>query len=545
MDRLNLSSTDADTRVGRAINRAYRKITTAIGMQLSRRSTVQQAVTIGVATVTFTNVEKIITLENRTTTPYRRLELVTLEELRQDMPYLANNVPTKYAIHSNTSDSVTIEINRLPQTAIVLYADAHQAVADLSGSNEPAFPESFHDVIIESVLSDEYRKLEKPQMAMMSQKEFERILSDLKFWIAKENALDIYQGKTSTQRAGGGTSSTGSSSSVNGALSWTQTGLVTFDRDPSAPFAVTASSAAVSNLNASLCAGLADNETVTGTWDISGGGLILPRAASPGQTTDAQVIWDSDDNLLTIGDGAVKRYVSPSYFFTNNDNGTQNNWNPGVKGNTIISWSGASNLTITGLVSTVEGTIVTIYNTSSSANLIIPYLSTSSSVGNRFFNVMVNTSTVVAPRGAVTYQYFSGFWVMISFEQGSTLSYTPTWGNTGTANSLGNGTLTGKYRVVGTTAWLQILLMWGSTTTSGNGVWTFSTPSGLDISILAHVNGLGSDASSGLKYVFGGYAASVTTVVPLTSGTGGTTTTAPFTWATSDFLQLVFQYQTT
>lgn len=245
-DRLNLSSTEADTRIGRAINRTYRKVTSAIGLQLSRRATVQKAVTIGVSNVIFPNTEKIINIVNRNVSPYKVLTEVTVEELRDKQPYATNDSPTRYAIVAHTADTITIEINRIPQTGFTLYADVHQAVADLSGANEPAFPESFHDVIIEGVLYDELRKMEKPQLAQIAKGEYERLLSDLRYWAAKSAYLDVYPGKTEARSTGGGGAA--GSSSVNGALSYTQTGLITFDRDPNAPFAVTAGSARVVNL---------------------------------------------------------------------------------------------------------------------------------------------------------------------------------------------------------------------------------------------------------------------------------------------------------
>lgn len=245
MNRLNLSSDSAEIRVGRGVNRTYRKVTTAIGLQMSRRGTVQANVTMGVSTLVFPNTEKIIDVYNRSNTPYSKLEQVTLDELRDEMPYPASDNPSRWAAHSHTADAVTIEFNRIPQTAFTLYADAHQVVADLSGVQEPAFPESFHDVLIEGTMMDEYRKLEKPAMAAMCQKEFEKLISDLKMWVAK-GGPDIYQGKTQSESRSSGSGS--GSSSVNGALSYTQTGLITFDRDPSAPFAVTAGSAGVDNL---------------------------------------------------------------------------------------------------------------------------------------------------------------------------------------------------------------------------------------------------------------------------------------------------------
>src|SRR5262245_26789338 len=55
-------------------------------------------------------------------------------------------------------------------------------------------------------------------------------------------------------------------------------------------------------------------------------------------------------------------------------------------------------------------------------------------------------------------------------------SFTPTWGNTGTANSLGKGSISGSYITAGKLVIFRILLTWGSTTSSGSGNWTFTLP---------------------------------------------------------------------
>lgn len=257
MDRLNLSSAEANVRIGRAINRKYRLVTSSIGLQLSRRAEIFQVASLGLSTMTFTNTEKVINVVNRATTPYKLLHEVTIEELRDGhQPYSQGDTPTHYAVIAQTSDAVTIEFNRIAQTTFTLYASVHQAVSDLSGTNEPAFPESFHDVLIEGVMSDELRKMEKPQLASIAEKEYTRFLSDLRMWIAKNSYRDIHQGKTSeasrTSSGSGGSSSGGAS----GASSYTQTGLITFDRDPLTPFVVTPSSAVVINLDADKLDGL-------------------------------------------------------------------------------------------------------------------------------------------------------------------------------------------------------------------------------------------------------------------------------------------------
>ena len=246
--RLNLTSSEATTRIGRNVNIRYKRLTTALGLQTSRRTTVQATATLGVSTLAFTSIEKIINVQDRSdsATAPRILDEVTVEEIREASS--DRDEPTKYAILTTSSTGVTILMDCVPQTAFTLYADAHAVVSTLSGSNEPAFSESFHDILIEGAIADELRKQEKLQLARDQELVYEARLGDLQMWIAKSAYQDIYQGKRSQASAGG--SGGGSSSTPNGAASYTQTGLITFDRDPSAPFAVTASSAVVPNLDA-------------------------------------------------------------------------------------------------------------------------------------------------------------------------------------------------------------------------------------------------------------------------------------------------------
>lgn len=289
LDRLDLTSSADSTRIGRAINRVYRTVTTSIGLQLSRRTGLQQAVTIGSQLVTFTNTEKIISLQYREVSPFRTLDEITQEEMAELTAPLSDNV-RRYALRSHTSDTVTITIDCVPQTAFVLYADVHTAIADLSGSNEPAFPESYHDILMYGVLVDEYDKVEKPGLSAKAEKKYEERLSQLRLWIATRNSLDIYQGKTKTTSVFSGSGGSGSGSATDGSSSWTQTGLITFDRDPSAPFAVTSGSAKVANLDADLLDGLDGSAYhklnvasagsllfVDATHDIGASGATRPR----------------------------------------------------------------------------------------------------------------------------------------------------------------------------------------------------------------------------------------------------------------------------
>lgn len=58
-------------------------------------------------------------------------------------------------------------------------------------------------------------------------------------------------------------------------------------------------------------------------------------------------------------------------------------------------------------------------------------------------------------------------------------TYTPTWTNSGSAPTLGNGSIVGGYRRAGTTLHLRGQLSIGSTTTVGTGDIRMSLPSGM------------------------------------------------------------------
>ncbi len=114
-------------------------------------------------------------------------------------------------------------------------------------------------------------------------------------------------------------------------------------------------------------------------------------------------------------------------------------------------------------------------------------------------------------------------------------SYTPTWGNTGTANTLGNGTIAGFYLVVGKIVFYTIKLTWGSGTISGDGAWTFSMPVTLSVVPMVGSARL-HDASVG-DYVGIVDVFSSAAIAPYAAGAvSGILAASPFTWTTSDAL---------
>ncbi|MET9733788.1 hypothetical protein ABZZ79_24990 [Streptomyces sp. NPDC006458] len=73
--------------------------------------------------------------------------------------------------------------------------------------------------------------------------------------------------------------------------------------------------------------------------------------------------------------------------------------------------------------------------------------------------------------GTLTY-YTGSAWIAL----GAWNTYTPTWSADPSAPSIGNGTMTGKYAVVGKVCHFTTLVTFGSTTTFGGPNYTFSLP---------------------------------------------------------------------
>ena len=137
--------------------------------------------------------------------------------------------------------------------------------------------------------------------------------------------------------------------------------------------------------------------------------------------------------------------------------------------------------------------------------------------------------------------YSPGFLALQAIGSLSVTSYTPLWGNTGTANTLGNGTITGNYLKPEKFVFLQINLTWGLTTSSGDGVWFFNTP--VAAANLSSGSGLANNIVGGASYTCGGFI-SGSQIVPLTNASPSLnfSSTSPFTWAPGDVFYLSVAY---
>ena len=127
--------------------------------------------------------------------------------------------------------------------------------------------------------------------------------------------------------------------------------------------------------------------------------------------------------------------------------------------------------------------------------------------------------------------------------QGEWVSYTPAWTTTGTAPVIGNGTLTGLYKIDRKTVTLQLTLLWGTTTTGGTMAWSFSLP-------LTAVTATAGMSPMAAFYTHGGTfnpaiaaQATATTIFLVNTASSAFTVTSPVTWASTDQITVNGTYQ--
>lgn len=305
--RLNISQAASVARIGESVNDVYKNVTTSVGLGTSRRTEVQATATISSQFVTFTGIEKVISVIDKSTGANRFLDEVTVDELDRRV-VVSSDTPTAYAVYRANAGSVQIKTNATAQTAYTLYAPGFVQTTTLSGTQEPAFPESFHDLLVSGVLYEEYMKLEKPGLAKVEQDKYVDRLGDLRLFLQTSPQQDIYRSKLAgtTAQIGMSTAGAASGGGSDGTTSYTQTGLITFDRTgaaSTAPFAVASGSAKVANLDADLLDGQ------TGSYYSAAGNLTgdiaAARLAAAFAWTTYTPTWTASSVNPAIGNGTI------------------------------------------------------------------------------------------------------------------------------------------------------------------------------------------------------------------------------------------------
>jgi hypothetical protein len=119
------------------------------------------------------------------------------------------------------------------------------------------------------------------------------------------------------------------------------------------------------------------------------------------------------------------------------------------------------------------------------------------------------------------------------YDNSQGINYTPTWSTAGTAPTLGNGALLGKYGRIGKFVWFWMSFQSGSSTNFGTGRFEFLLPvaaagvafhgAGIMIDKLAQIY-------TGVAILAGGPQTEFALTFTGDTGIGGCSGTTPFTW---------------
>lgn len=237
--------------------------------------------------------------------------------------------------------------------------------------------------------------------------------------------------------------------------------------------------------------------------------------------------------------------------------GTQNDFDPGIVGDTVIRWSGASDMTLSGFKPAVapwHGQRVTIYNVSAVKNIILKNASASSTANYRFILYSANDQYIVDANNAgfatFVYDATSLRWMLTAYDQGAWVAFTPTWSSTGTAVVLSNGTNNGWYLRKGKIVYFRMLWQGGSSSTYGTGRYDFLLPTTALTPSASHPVTIGGSAKLRDNSVPTFSIGFVTVGLDYTkfsveyqAGSARFTSTTPWTWAQSDTIEVHGWYE--
>ena len=197
-DRLNLTSTQALTRIADSINERYRWMASTVGgIATIERQTITANTTIGNQSLVF-QCEKVLAVFNTAFIPPFVLGKVSFDELRNEI--LDSDPPQRYADQLQGANTCTIFLDVIPKTVYTLSADALVNLATLSGTMVPAFPQDFHDLLVVGAMATELDKMEKYDLSDKKEAQFEKRLSEYRLYLASSSYMDIIQGKDSPDR---------------------------------------------------------------------------------------------------------------------------------------------------------------------------------------------------------------------------------------------------------------------------------------------------------------------------------------------------------
>lgn len=195
MDRLNLTSTEARTRIKAFINARYRKLATSCSLGRVRFGTVSFATVAGTFTYSPATLAKPLTISYAGGN--RILEQRTMDEIRLNDPDSSTTgAPQTFCLQKFGATTCTLYIWPKPDAIYTLSADGILVGTELAADGDiPVFPEDFHDILVFGGCADELMKMEKPSLSEKMELQTAARSRDLRYYMAKTTYLNLQQGE--------------------------------------------------------------------------------------------------------------------------------------------------------------------------------------------------------------------------------------------------------------------------------------------------------------------------------------------------------------
>lgn len=211
----------------------------------------------------------------------------------------------------------------------------------------------------------------------------------------------------------------------------------------------------------------------------------------------------------------------------------------------LLRCNNASLLTINGFAAGTDGDEIELVSIGA-GDVFVAHQNAGSSVANRLINsVTAGATPIAAGVGTALFRYDGATqrWRLVLHNQGAPVDFTPTWSSSGTAVSLGNGSVTGRYYVRGRMVWFSLIFAAGSTTTYGTGTYQWASP--LQSKNSADPCGLAFLFTNGTRYAALMEAAGGQGFKVSVNAAGYVAATNPAAWANGDSIKASGEYETT
>lgn len=273
--------------------------------------------------------------------------------------------------------------------------------------------------------------------------------------------------------------------------------------------------------------------------------LVSPTQVSDGTTADASDVNTPINQLAAVINGNIDNSNIVSGAAIDGAKLAANSIDIGAKASTWDGW-----IAVTDTWTYASSTTVTVPSDATAKYSVGDKVRFTNS-GTKYFYITAVSSTVLTLNGgsdyslanaAITLPFFSKEVSPTGFPD--RFAFTPTWTSSGSAPSIGNGTFTGYFSMVGKKVYLRFKFVGGSSTTWGTGTYYITLPVTGYTGIAANdgfaLNGYAEDSAVKGYSVDAARMLDTSKFYVLMTDTAAASVsswaqTGPFTWSTADY----------